>query len=303
MNEKFYNLTNDIIFIYVFGSERNKKLLLSLLNSIMESAGNELLESVELVNTITQTEYPDDKISIMDIKGVDSKGKRYNIEMQVNKQVDYIQRIIFYNDKMYCEQIGKGESFNNLNKSITVSLLSFNLLENEKNIHNVYRYTNVKSFNQLTDIKELHFIELNKFDSSKPRAIMSKFEKWLSLIINRELDMQNLPYNIKEEPEIYQAFLEMQKANSDPKIRELIEIREKAEHDEASRLLTAEIQGYTKGEKSGIKKGEKIGFEKGALATKSIIVEGLYKSGMELSMIAEVAQLSIEDVNNILGLD
>jgi predicted transposase/invertase (TIGR01784 family) len=97
--------------------------------------------------------------------------------MQVNNQVHYIKRILFYNDKLYVEQLQTGEAFGNINKSISVSILNFNLLENEIDIHNVYRYSNVKSFNQLTDIKELHFIELKKFDKNKPRYLMTKFEK------------------------------------------------------------------------------------------------------------------------------
>ena len=52
MQEKFYTLTNDVIFKYVFGSERNKQILLSLLNSIMESAGNPELTNLEYVNPI-----------------------------------------------------------------------------------------------------------------------------------------------------------------------------------------------------------------------------------------------------------
>ncbi len=221
----------------------------------------------------------------------------------------------FYNDKLYVEQLQSGEAFNRINKSISVSILNFNLLENEIDIHNVYRFSNVKSFNQLTDIKELHFIELKKFDKNKPRVLMTKFEKWLSLIKIEELIMQNLPFNIKEEPEIYQAFMEMQKANSDPKIRELIEIREKAEHDEASRLLTAELKGYNNGEKSGLKKGiekgekigiekgEKIGIEKGTLSTKIMIINKLFEIGVDLNKIAQSTQLPIEKVKYILGLE
>ncbi len=75
--------------------------------------------------------------------------------------------------------------------------------------------------------------------------------------------MENVPNNIDLDPEMVMALREMCKANADSKVRELIELREKAEHDEASRLQHALKTGIEQGYKEGFEIGRKEGFEIG----------------------------------------
>ena len=59
--------------------------------------------------------------------------------------------------------------------------------------------------------------------------------------------MENVPNNIDLDPEMILALQEMRKANANPMVRELIELREKAEHDEASRIQQALKTGREQG--------------------------------------------------------
>ena len=52
------------------------------------------------------------------------------------------------------------------------------------------------------------------------------------------------------------ALNEMLKASNDDDIRELLEMKEKARHDEASRVYNATMEGIAKGEQIGIVKGK-----------------------------------------------
>src|SRR5690606_28625712 len=79
--------------------------------------------------------------------------------------------------------------------------------------------------------------------------------------------IESIPDILKEEEEIIMALNEMLRASEDDHIRELIEAREKARHDEASKLYNARMEGIAKGEQIGIAKGisqgEQIGIAKG----------------------------------------
>ena len=142
--------------------------------------------------------------------------------------------------------------------------MNFVLIENEENFHNIYRYLNIDSKKELTDLKEIHFIELPKFKKKKPEELKSKFEKWVFALKCGEIYAENIgeiPEELKDE-EIVMALNEMVKASEDDVIREILDMRDKARHDEASRLYNAKMEGKAEGkaegETIGIQKGKKV---------------------------------------------
>jgi predicted transposase/invertase (TIGR01784 family) len=91
---------------------------------------------------------------------------------------------------------------------------------------------------------EYHFIELPKYREVK------KFDeiinKWLYAIRNAEKFINNpekLPDLIKKEATIMKAIQKMQKAAADPKVKAILEYREKAELDYINRISSAEKRG------------------------------------------------------------
>ncbi len=80
----------DLVFKKLFGSEENKDLLKSLVNSLLPESQQAV--EIHLKNPYNLADYIDGKLSILDIKAVDGKGKWYDIEMQVEGQGYYGQR-------------------------------------------------------------------------------------------------------------------------------------------------------------------------------------------------------------------
>jgi len=88
------NPTIDVVFRKLFGSEENKDLLISLINSIV---GPRLhVNNVVIKNPFNLTSYLGSKESVVDIKAVDQAGVWYGIEMQVHGHGAYGQRAIYY---------------------------------------------------------------------------------------------------------------------------------------------------------------------------------------------------------------
>ena len=71
--------TLDFVFRKLFGSEENKDLLMSLINSIVEPDFH--LTDVEIKNPFNLADYLDAKETIVDIKAQDQAGLWYDLEM------------------------------------------------------------------------------------------------------------------------------------------------------------------------------------------------------------------------------
>jgi hypothetical protein len=68
----------DYAFKRVFGMERNRDILIHLLNAILARALGRPIVSIEILNPFSSKDALDDKLSILDIKARDQSGRRQN---------------------------------------------------------------------------------------------------------------------------------------------------------------------------------------------------------------------------------
>jgi predicted transposase/invertase (TIGR01784 family) len=68
-------------FKQIFGSEKNKAILIHFLNDILGFAGENAIQDVEFLSTIMNPEIASDKQSIVDVLYKDSYGNKYIVEM------------------------------------------------------------------------------------------------------------------------------------------------------------------------------------------------------------------------------
>jgi predicted transposase/invertase (TIGR01784 family) len=90
----FINPKVDIAFKKLFGSEENKDLLISLINSIVSE--EDQVTEVILLNPYNLQNLRSDKLSILDIKAKNQEGKFFNIEIQISDEADCDKRALFY---------------------------------------------------------------------------------------------------------------------------------------------------------------------------------------------------------------
>ncbi|GFY79913.1 hypothetical protein TNIN_55651 [Trichonephila inaurata madagascariensis] len=78
---KFLDPRNDLCFKKIFGTEKNKNILIHFLNDILGFAEANAIQEVEFLSTVMDPEIASDKQSIVDVLCKDSHGNRYIAEM------------------------------------------------------------------------------------------------------------------------------------------------------------------------------------------------------------------------------
>ncbi|BDU50676.1 Rpn family recombination-promoting nuclease/putative transposase [Haliovirga abyssi] len=238
----------DFVFKKLFGSEDNKDLLLDFINSVVSE--DDRVTELELKNPYNDKNFRNDKLSILDIKAVDQRGRWYNIEMQIIDQEYFDKRALYYWARLYSGQLSTGINYDNLKKTISINILNFRCLD-EENYHNIYKIINMESKDEFIDHLEIHFIELEKYNEK----FSTMLDRWVNFLKRAEKYEENkLPKELEEVSTIKKAveILEEMSLNKDE--RESYEARLKWLRDEDAALKKAEKKGIEKGIEKGIKK-------------------------------------------------
>ena len=270
----------DFVFKKIFGTEKNKPILINFLNAVIKPITP--IKDVEIKNNDIDKDFIEDKFSRLDVKATTSNNEHINIEIQVKNEYNMIQRTLYYWSKMYSEQIQNRDNYSKLERTVCINILNFKYLNNDK-YHNAYRLKEITSNEELTDLQEIHFIELPKFNEIGNKEYvenvekMDALEKWLEFLVEpesntvRQLELSN--------EEIKLAKSELYRLSMDSKEREQYNMREKAIYDRISALENAEAKG---------KRESKL----------EVVKESL-SQGLEISLISKITGLSEEEILKI----
>ena len=278
----------DFVFKKIFGTEKNKPILINFLNAVIKPTTP--IKDVEIKNNDIDKDFIEDKFSRLDVKATTSNKEHINIEIQVKNEYNMIQRTLYYWSKMYSEQIQNRDNYSKLERTVCINILNFKYLKNDK-YHNAYRLKEITSNEELTDLQEIHFIELPKFNEIGNKEYvenvekMDALEKWLEFLVEpesntvRQLELSN--------EEIKLAKSELYRLSMDSKEREQYNMREKAIYDRISALENAEIKGKIEGKVEG------------KIERELELVKESLKQGLEISLISKITGLSEEKILEI----
>ena len=282
MERRLLNPKIDFVFKKIFGSEKHPGVLISFLNAVLKPKNN--ITDVEIKNTDIDKSYIEDKFSRLDVKAVTSKNEIINIEIQLKNEYNMIQRSLYYWSKLYEEQLEEGDRYDKLCRTVCTNILDFKYLKNDR-FHNGYRLKEIETNEELTDLEEIHFIEIPKLKKiNSEKDIVDVLEGWVEFLrdpeseVVRKLEMTN--------KEIREAKDELYRLSMDEKERALYFIREKSIRDEISALANAEEKGMER----GIKKGER---------NKAIEIAKSLLDVLDIETISIKTGLSIKEIEDI----
>lgn len=266
----------DFVFKNIFGSQNHPEILISFLNATLKPIKK--IIRVEINKTDIEKQFIEDKYSRLDVKATTSNDEIINIEIQLKNENNMIKRSLYYLSKMYEEQLNEKEDYSKLVRTVCINILNFKYLKTDK-FHTGYRFKEIETNEELTDVMEVHFIEIPKLENSSDEKDM--LVAWTEFLKDPESEIvRDLELSIDE---IRQAKDELIRMSNDKKQRELYDMRANSLRDKISELNAAE----KKGREEGIKEG------------KIEIVRNMKKSGLDIESIAKLTGLSIDEIESI----
>lgn len=279
---------NDYVFKRIFGDESNKDILKAFLQSIIK----EKITDVKVLNNELTKENIADKKSILDIRATINDDIKIDIEIQVQRTHYMPERSLYYWSKIYGEQLMVGQEYKGLTKTICINIVDF-VSTQSKTYHSIY---NIREENQnylLTDVLEIHFVEIPKLERADKNDKLSQWIEFINGKTRREMeDMAQVNSDIDKALEI------LKKMSMSEEERAAYLSREMALLDEATRISEAEREGMEKGIQEGIEKGIKKGIKEGMQKEKEALAINLLDI-LDDNIISEKTGLDIEVVKKL----
>ena len=232
---------NDFIFKKVFGEKGNEDILISFINAVLKRTQQEPIVEVEIVDNKQLTkELILDKTGIIDVRAKTSKGENIDIEVQLTDQGNMDKRTLFYWGKMYLENIKQGQDYTSLEKVITINILDFEFLGTENYQSSFHLWEDIEKDYMLTDVVEIHFLELPKFRKKKNKDYRENdIERWL-MFLEKDISETTLKELMSLDMAIEKAEQKIEYLSSDEDAMRIYYERERSLHERANMISSAE---------------------------------------------------------------
>ena len=286
----------DLTFKKVFGEHPD--LVMSLLNALLPLDEGKRIEHVEYLTPEMVPENPGKKNSIVDVRCRETGGRHFIVEMQMNWNNEFQQRVVLNAAKAVVKQLGTSEDYSLLQPVYALNLINdvgFDAGPDE--FYHDYAIVNVEHSDRIIEGLRFVFVELPKF---KPQTIKEKKMAvlWLRFLTEIGRDTDEIPAELLENPETCKALKILEKsAYNDEELR-AYEYYWDAVYNERGAIRhgfkQGMEQGLEQGMKQGMAQGMKQGMEQGMKqGMKQGIKQGM-KQGMEQGMEQGMAQANRE---------
>ncbi|WP_264722902.1 Rpn family recombination-promoting nuclease/putative transposase [Wolbachia endosymbiont (group A) of Sphecodes monilicornis] len=291
---KFLDPRNDLCFKKIFGTEKNKNILIHFLNDILGFTEINAIQEVEFLSTIMDPEVASDKQSIVDVLCKDSHGNRYIAEMQLARDKGFEKRAQLYPAKAYSRQLDKSGNYIDLKKVFFIAISNCNLLPEEVDYISTHNIRDIKTNGHYLKDFQFVFIELPKFAKNKVEQLESIVERWCFFFkYAEETTEEDLKEIAEKAPIIKLAYDELDKFRWNEK--DLVAYEERImdlRKEEA--ILEYRLDLATE-------KGKKIGKEEGKIEGKIEVAKAMLANNVDVNTIVKFTGLSISEIEELSG--
>lgn len=268
-----------------------------VLEGFLSALLNEDIMILNLLESEGNQEEESDKFNRVDLLVEDSLKRKFIIEVQNNRETDYLERLLYGTSKTVTESVNLGKGYSDIAKVVSVSILYFNLGKGDDYIYYgrtdlLGVHTNhplivkeqaqkaenfeIKIYMQIKNIfPEYYLIHTEKFED----VISSPIDEWIYLLKNGEVKESFKSKNIDKAKE------KLRVVNMTSNQRKQYERYLMNLASEKDIIETARGEGLVKGEQIGMLKKEDIA-----------IGNALRKGILSPEEIAEMLEVSLERV-------
>ncbi|MBL0686684.1 MAG: Rpn family recombination-promoting nuclease/putative transposase [Sulfurospirillum sp.] len=280
-----------------------KRILKSKANfEILEGFLSELLfENItilEILESESNQEQKDDKFNRLDIKVKNQNNEIVLIEIQYDREMDYMQRILYASSKAIVEHMKKAESYSKVTKIISISILYFDFGNGDDYIY--------KGTTNFIGLHNKSLLKLNEdqeklYKTSKVEKIFPEFYL---------IKVKNFNDDSKDTLDEWINFLKNEEIPDNPKAKGLLKAKEtldylkmednerldynqyqKSLHDQASAYESTYVIGKIEGKKETEEKANNKLLE---------IVQNLQNKKMDNETIKSITGLTDTELVNLI---
>ena len=296
-------LTNDYAFKRLLGSEENKPLLQDFLECILDLTPQQVLDLEFMDKELTKEEFSD-KTGILDVKLKLTDGTVIDIEIQASWNASFVKRTLFYWAKMYTSDFTAGESYDKLHRCIAINIIADRFKLNDA-IHSEYLLQEKTAHTILTDVLEIHFLDLQAAKKAKEEGKgagkQGQLINWLRFI--GATDKKERAMIATMSPVLQMLNEKIDVLTLSPTERKLYESRMKLKSDITTISETQFSAGVERGKSLGLAEGKSLGLAEGkSLGLAEGEVRGSRQKALETARNLLVIGLSIENIAKATGL-
>ena len=298
--ERYINPYTDFGFKKLFGTELNKELLISFLNSLLPDEPD--IQDVTYLNTEHLGTQEMDRRAVFDVYCENSNGKKFLVEMQRGEQQFFKDRSLYYTTFPIREQATRGKEWTyELKKVYTIGILNFTFDNtSDEYYHHEVKLVDMGTKEVFYEKLTLIYLEMPKFNKTEAELV-TMFDKWMFVLRNLGGLMER-PAALQER--VFTRLFEAAEIGKFSR-KELIAYEDslKVFRDWYSTMQTAILKGRREGEEIGLEKGRKEGLkegeEKGRAEMQRAIARQMKDNGLSADLIASYTRLSIEEIKNL----
>jgi len=248
----------------------------------------------QMLESESNQDSPEDKFNRVDIKAINSKGEIIIVEIQLTRQLYYLERILYGVSKAITEHITLGSKYDNVKKVYSVNILYFDLGKGSDFLyHGKTTFVGVHT----GDLLQVNFKEKDALSMRTPEAIFPEYyiirvnefnrvartplEEWISYLKDGEIRPNTTTPGLAEAREKLQ-YLKMSKQERQDYDRHMDAIM--TQNDV---LDTAKMEGLAEGEAKGRAEG---------------LVEGEARKNLENARSMKSLGISVDIIHQVTGL-
>ena len=277
-----------------------------VLEGLLTVLFNDQTKIVEILESEGNQQREDDKFNRVDIKAKNSKGEIIIVEVQNTRELYYLERILYGTAKAITEHISLGETYKEVKKVYSISILYFDLGKGSDYLyHGTNRFVGVHTNDELLVTAKEEGVIVQKL----PGEI---FPEYYLIRVNEFNQVAKTPL------EEWIQYLKTGVINPDTKTPGLPEAREKLRYYDMSQeerhaydehvnaimiqndvLNTAKQEGLDEGRAEGRAEGRVEGRAEGQKEKALDVALNLKSMGLPVEMIAQATGLTAEEIEKI----
>lgn len=277
IEKKFLLPKSDIVFQSLFG-KNNLEITKAFIESILEEKveSMKINEDKELIRR-----KPEEKLGILDLQLEINNKEKVDVEIQLCKRKDFVERILYYLARLYVDQIKRGKKYNEVKRVVMVAIVDFEIEEMKeiKGMESRWKIIETKNREKiLTEKVEIIIIQIKKAKEEYVKNKKNEKAQWILFLDNPE--SEEVKEIVKSNEKIREAKLTVHKMTEEEMEERLEFLKEKARLDEVAI--------------------REAGYDDGKTETSIKIAKKLIKEGKKIEYICDLTELSKEEIKKYI---